>query len=100
MAWRDLYAYWRDHHVDGRPPTRAEIAPPLEIPRLLPNLMLIDIEDEGFRVRVAGSELTRRAGYDGTGTLLDPVRMPERGAQNFIRLLAKGAATGLPVLYS
>jgi len=100
MAWRDLYAYWRGRHVDGRPPTRAEIDPPLEIPALLSNLMLIDIEEGGFRVRVAGSELVRRARYDGTGTLMDAVRMPERDAQTFIDLLAKVAATGAPVLYT
>jgi hypothetical protein len=100
MAWRDLYAYWRDCRVDGRPPTRADIDPPIEIPHLVPNLMIIDIEEGGFRVRLAGSELTRRAGYDGTGNRLDPVRMPERGAQTFVELVAKVAATGAPVLYS
>jgi len=34
---------------DGRPPRRADLDPPLQIPRLLPNLMLIDAVDGHFR---------------------------------------------------
>ena len=32
MAWRDLYFYWRDRHVDGHPPGRADIDPPIDGP--------------------------------------------------------------------
>ena len=100
MAWRDLYVYWREHHVGDRPPARADIDPPVEIPSLLPNLMLIDIEETGFRVGLAGSELVYRAKYDATGSIMDAVSMPERGAQTFLNLLAKVAGTCAPVIYS
>lgn len=99
MPWRELYVYWLDHHVDGRPPAHDDIDPSREIPHLMPNIMLLSVEHAGFRVLSAGSEMVRRAGYDNTGKLLDPVQMPERGAQTFIGLLAKVAATRAPVLY-
>ena len=70
LAWRDLYFYWRDRHVDGRPPSRADIDPPLDVPKLLPNLIIYDRVDGDFRVRLAGSEVVRRGGRDATGRKL------------------------------
>jgi len=99
MAWRTLYSYWLDHHVDGRPPSRADIDPPLEIPRLLANLMLIDIEPTGFRSRLSGSELTRRAGIDRTGEIIDPARAPSKRGHEFVAFLGKVVETRSPVLY-
>ena len=99
MAWRKLYYYWLDHHVSGRPPSRADIDPPLEIPGLLPNLMLVGVEPAGFRTRLAGSELTCRAGIDRTGQIIDPARSSSGRGYEFVALLSKVVETRSPVLY-
>jgi hypothetical protein len=100
MAWRDLYIYWRDRHVDGRPPARANIDPPLHVPRLLPNVMLIDFVGGRFRMRLAGSELIRRRGHDNTGQPIDPDAMPDRGIPTFIAFLQRVVETRAPLIYS
>ena len=41
-AWKQLYDYWLSKHVRGRPPTRQEIDPPVEVPRLIANMMLVE----------------------------------------------------------
>ena len=71
MPWSDLYHYWRSKHVDGRPPSRGEIDPFVEIPSLLANIMLIDIEPAGYRNRLIGSSITHRVGRDSTGKRID-----------------------------
>ena len=63
-------------------------------------MMLIDIEAAGFRLRLVGSELTRRAGYDSTGKILDPDHMPERGSYAFIEFLTRVTGNRTPILYS
>jgi len=100
MAWRDLYFYWRDRHVDGRPPSRAEIDPPLDLPRLLPNLILYDRVDGDFRVRLAGSEIVRRGGRDATGRLLSQDMAGYEGIITLIGFLGRIFETGAPVIYS
>ncbi|MDB5397554.1 MAG: hypothetical protein JWM91_5060 [Rhodospirillales bacterium] len=100
MAWRDLYIYWRDSHRQGRPPSRADIDPPLQIPRLLPNLFLMELVGSHFRVRLVGSDIARRAGRDSTGQILDPTVMPERAIPAFAILLQRAAETCAPRLYS
>jgi len=100
MAWKELYVYWRDHHVDGRPPARADIDPPLHVPKLLPNVMLIDFVGGRFRMRLAGSELIRRRGHDNTGQPIDPEIMPDRGVPTFVAFLERVVETRAPVVYS
>lgn len=98
-TWHDLFAYWRDHHVDGHPPSRDDIDPPLEIPDLLPNLMLVDVVQAGFRMRLVGSELVRRTRVDATGSLVEPDRIPGPDIPRFSGLLGKVAVHCEPVLY-
>jgi hypothetical protein len=100
MAWRDLYQYWRGRHVGGRPPSRADIDPPLDIPKLLPNVMLVDLVGGHFRMRLAGSELIRRRGSDNTGQIIDPRTMPDRGVPAFVTFLERVMETRAPVIYS
>jgi hypothetical protein len=100
MAWHDLHAYWRDHHVDGRPPSRADIDPPVDMPWIAPNLMLYDVPPTGFRLRLIGSELVRRAGKDLTGQVLDPARPSIMHIGPFLACLEKIVATRAPVLFS
>jgi hypothetical protein len=100
MAWRELYSYWRGRHVDGVPPTRGDIDPPIDIPRLLPNLIIYDRIDGHFRIRLAGSEVVRRAGRDATGLILDRDMMDYHGIVTLLEFLGRIVATGEPVIYS
>ncbi len=68
--WRQLYAYWLSKHVDGRLPGRADIDPLPEIPRLVANLILLDVLPDGYRYRVVGTEVVFRSGHDRTGRAL------------------------------
>lgn len=64
-----LYDYWRGKAADRAMPDRTDIDP-IEIPRLLPNILLVDsLTAEGdFRVRLFGSELAYLTGEERTGT--------------------------------
>jgi hypothetical protein len=64
--WRQLYQYWQSKWVDGRPPSRADIDPVIDIPQLAKNLILIDVRND-FTYRLVGSEVVERHGLDMTG---------------------------------
>jgi len=65
--WLELYRYWLGKHVDGRPPARRDLDPPLEIPALVPRLMLIELVAGEFKYRLVGSEVARYLAADITG---------------------------------
>jgi hypothetical protein len=71
-ALAELYAYWRAKRGARFAPSRADIDP-IEIPRLLPHLMLIDVVDGGarFRYRLAGTEVESRFGCSMVGRYID-----------------------------
>jgi hypothetical protein len=76
--WRALYRYWLSKHVDGRPPSRQDIDPLPDLPRLAANLMLLDVEGENYRYRVAGTEVEARAKMTLTGQLIGrPETLPQ-----------------------
>ena len=56
-AWKQLYDYWLSKHAGGRPPCRHDLDPPVDVPRLIPNIMLIDIEGETLRYRLVGTAI-------------------------------------------
>ena len=66
-AWKQLYHYWLSKHVGGRPPARRDIDPPVDVPHLIANMMLIDITDGRFRYRLVGSAFWGRYGFELTG---------------------------------
>lgn len=68
----ELYIYWRTKRGDRFAPSRADIDP-VEMPRLLPHLMLIDVIDGGarFRYRLAGTEIESRFGCSMVGRYID-----------------------------
>lgn len=71
-AWKELYDYWLSKHVRGRPPTRAEIDPPVDLPRLAAHILLIDVVDGcRFRYRLAGSAYWARYGFELTGRWIE-----------------------------
>lgn len=65
--WEILYRYWLSKHVAGRPPTRSDIDPVVDIPGLVANLMILELDGDGYRYRLAGSEIVLQAGMDMTG---------------------------------
>jgi hypothetical protein len=67
------YRYWLDKAA-GRPmPSRADIDP-IEIPKLLPHVMLVERLDDGrYRYRLIGTENARAHGINATGRFLDEV---------------------------
>ena len=77
-----LLAYWKNRRPPDRLPARADIDP-LDIPRLLPFLFLVDVEriaeigSYRFRYRLVGTEIVARDGADITGRYADT--MPDRG---------------------
>jgi hypothetical protein len=76
--WRELYSYWLSKHVDGRPPSRRDIDPPVDIARLAPNLMLLDVEGTTYRYRVVGTEIEARAKMSLAGSLVGmPGTLPQ-----------------------
>jgi hypothetical protein len=73
-----LYDYWQERSGPRRFPARRDIDP-LDVPYILPHIMLLDVlrDPLRFRVRVHGTERVRRANYDLTGKLLDEIPEPE-----------------------
>jgi hypothetical protein len=71
-AWKQLYDYWLSKHVCGRPPTRQEIDPPVDVPRLAAHILLIEVVDGcRFRYRLAGSAHWARYGFELTGRWIE-----------------------------
>ena len=71
---RDLYTYWVGLRHGRRIPPRAAFDP-TAVPRLLPNLILLDVEPETGRqiVRVLGTRVAAVYGRDYTGKYLDEI---------------------------
>lgn len=74
-----LYDYWRCKRKEGRLPARRDIDP-LEFSFALGNIMLIDVRRGPltFRVRLHGSEMIRRVGYEMTGKNLTELPVEPR----------------------
>ncbi|HMA13327.1 MAG: PAS domain-containing protein [Bacteroidota bacterium] len=75
---RQLYDYWQSKRRGGRLPRRADIDP-AEIPQLMPNLLLVDIEQNPFRVRyrLVGTQIVEATGFEFTGKYLDEIVLPD-----------------------
>lgn len=67
------YEYWRRKAAGRKLPRRRDIDP-VEIPKLLPDVMLVDVEPDGrYRYRLIGTENTQAHGIKATGRHLDEV---------------------------
>ncbi len=71
---RQFYVYWRSKCREGAIPRRADIDP-VEIPKLVPNLLIADIEYKPFRVkyRLVGTNVVEATGFEFTGRYLDEI---------------------------
>ncbi|GJL88656.1 MAG: hypothetical protein DHS20C03_23650 [Minwuia thermotolerans] len=95
---RDLYAYWQTMRGDRRIPPRSAFDP-TRVPRLLPNLILLDVEPETGRliVRVLGTRVATVYGKDYTGRYLDEVYFGSN-ATSVLDDYGTCARDGIPVL--
>lgn len=75
---RQLYDYWLSKRNGNRLPRRADIDP-TEIPQLMPNLLLVDVEYDPFRVRyrLVGTQIVEATGFEFTGKYLDEIVLPD-----------------------
>jgi hypothetical protein len=69
---RQLYDYWLEKAAGRKMPARADISP-LQIPRILPSVSLVDIEPElgKSRVRLAGTRLREIYDREITGLCIE-----------------------------
>src|SRR5262245_66067533 len=78
---RRLLAYWTERCAGRAMPTRADIDP-LDFAYILGNVVLLGVErgppheSLRFRVRLQGTEIVQRLGFDLTGRALDELAMP------------------------
>lgn len=66
--WEQLIQYWLSKSVGARPPGRADLDPMIELPHLAAHLMILDVLADGYRYRLAGSDIGNRLGTELTGT--------------------------------
>lgn len=72
-ALRDLHRHWEARRGERAMPSRADMDP-VELPRkLLPNLFLVDVEEDPrrFRYRLVGTELTAVMRRELAGLYID-----------------------------
>jgi len=73
LRMRQVHDYWRRKIAGRAMPRRADIDP-TEIPRLLPEVMLVDVLPHGrYRYRLIGTENAQAHGINATGRYLDEV---------------------------
>jgi hypothetical protein len=67
---REAYEYWRKKAGARALPGRSDIDP-VEIPRLLPHIMLVDVLGASlYRYRLVGTEIATAMGVNATGRLV------------------------------
>ncbi|MGD1878350.1 MAG: PAS domain-containing protein [Kiloniellaceae bacterium] len=95
---RQLYVYWRSKCREGAIPRRADIDP-AEIPRLMPNLLIADIEYHPFRIkyRLVGTKVVETTGFEFTGKYLDEIILSDYEGP-FLECYQTACATKLPMM--
>jgi hypothetical protein len=70
----ELFRYWNSRRPPHGLPGRQHIDP-LDVPRLMPHIWLLDIERQPlrFRYRLVGTELVRAGGRELTGHYMDEI---------------------------
>ncbi len=76
---RELYEYWDSKRAGRVMPSRADIDP-IEMRFVVGNVIMVDVIEGkplGFRIRLHGTNLSERVGFDLTGKMLDEMPWPE-----------------------
>jgi hypothetical protein len=76
---RQLYDYWDGKRAGRDMPSRADLDP-VEMRFVIGNVILVDVLGEkplDFRIRLHGTNLSERVGFDLTGKMLDALPLPE-----------------------
>lgn len=75
---RELFDYWRGKCRGTVIPRRTDIDPAELLP-ILPNLMIVDFEQQPFRVRfrLVGTKVVDITGFEFTGRYLDEIAKPD-----------------------
>lgn len=76
---QQLFRYWDGKRAGREMPARGDVDP-LDLRFILGQLILVDVLPEKpprFRIRLHGTELARRAGYELTGKMLDELPSTE-----------------------
>lgn len=74
-----LYDYWSAKRGDREMPARADLDP-IDMTFVIGNVILVDVLDETpprFRIRLHGTNLSQRVGYELTGKMLDELPVTE-----------------------
>lgn len=76
----DLWAYWHAKR-DGRSMPRRKDIEPMEIPPLLPHILLVEADEQKrFRYRLVGTAIVETYGEELTGRFVDELFTPPRRA--------------------
>jgi hypothetical protein len=94
-----LLLYWQEKRRQRRMPARHDIDPIEMDKRLLPHLMLCELGEHGnlVRLRLVGTSLAKRLGFDPTGQLLSD--LPKGDYFNFLGKLLRRTYTEAAPLY-
>jgi PAS domain len=92
-----LHDYWKRVHPASGLPGRQHVDP-LAIPDLLPNLWLLDVERDPFRLRyrLVGTRITELSGRELTGLFLDEAHPHATEIPDFFRRFRAVVETGQP----
>lgn len=95
---RQLFDYWSEKCGARRMPSRADIDP-LDMTFIIGNVILVDVvagTPLGFRVRLHGTNLVERVGYELTGKSLDELpqtEFREAAQESFTRVATSAEPT-------
>jgi hypothetical protein len=90
-----LYDYWRTKRGSRAMPSRSDIDP-IEIPKLLPWIIMYDVLPVGgYAIRLLGEEIASFLGRDATGETASDVLTP-RGAEMAVQVLDSTVAERAP----
>jgi hypothetical protein len=96
---RQAHDYWCGKTAGRAMPRRADIDP-TEIPKLLPDVMLVDVLPQGrYRYRLIGTENTQAHGINATGRYVDEV-LPGREYKEHVIALYDECVRARRALYS
>ena len=92
-----LHRFWSDLRLEGRCPPRGAFDP-LDWPDLLPNIWMLDVVRDPFRLRfrLVGSEVVEQIKLNPTGKWLDEAMPHLSGSNEFMERYREVAETGEP----